>query len=418
MTAIGGNLLLYAGVPLLLIFFSFSPLRSIQFICLFLLLLILGSKAYSVSLAGKLLILRRDNELRVFRHEWAEIELWVENKGRLPAFLLMAEDFSAGIAVFRDRKCLFNIGGKNRQLFRWKAYGSNRGVFTLGPASIRGSDPLGIFPFTITAAETARLFVYPATAHVDLGSSGGLPLGNLITRNTFYEDLTRPRSLRDYSPGDESKRINWKASAKNFNLLVNEYEPSLSYPVVVFLNADIREYAIKKRESHIERAIEAVAAVCLMAARERQALGLIIHLQAALDNSSVISPASFTLIPILERLAALDPYSGKEAITENRQPPEHDAALPEPEIDNQYFHTSTLVLLGKAKTLPFGTRLIYVGPAPAEEDYNALELMQKRHLSLEYLIIGENKAIQNPGANFLRHKVSVHQVREWGYGIL
>ena len=400
-----GIRLLFTGLPALLLFYLFTPLRPAQFFSLFLILAILGSKAYSEYLSRRLRIIRRDRELRVFRHEWVDVELWVENAGRLPAFLIVAEDSAGGIAVSRDNKSLNHLAGKSRRPFTWKAYGTNRGVFTIGPASLRGSDPLGLFPFKIGGGETARLFVYPARAFAALKAFGGIPLGRLIKPDPVYEDLTRPRSLREYRPGDESRRINWKASAKISGgpagaLLVNDYEPSLSYPMVIFLNVDPREYPAKKREASVERAIEAAAALCLMAARERQTLGLIIHGGAgtAGDNPSMICPAAFTLIPVLERLASLEPFGAGKGKT--RDAPWEG---PRPSVNR---------LPEKAKALPFGSRLIYVGPALDDADYDTLESLKKRRLSLEYLIIDEKRIGPR------RRKTPRYQIKEWGNEIL
>ena len=401
--------LLFAGVPVLLLFYLFTPWRPVQFFCFFLMLLILGSWTYSEYLARRLRIVRRDRVLRVFRYEWTGVELWVENTGRLPVFLLIAEDSSGGIAVFRNIKSLNNLAGRSRCQFCWDAYGTDRGVFTLGPASLRGADPLGLFPFAIISDETARLFVYPARAFAAIRSFGGIPLGKLIKPDPVYEDLTRPRSLRDYMPGDESKRINWKASARNSGrsagtLLVNEYEPSLSYPLVIFLNVDPHEYAVKKRESSVERVIEAAAALCLMAAREKQTLGLIIHsggTSCAEDDLS-ISPAAFTLIPVLERLAALEPFMA--AASESRE-----SSVPG---NNPELRSSVRMLLEKAKALPFGSRLIYAGPALEEEDYIELETLRRRRMTLEYLIIDEKRV-----GNW-RNRIPKYQIKEWGNEIL
>ena len=408
-----------AAVPVLFLFYLFTPQWPVQFISLFLIILILGSKLYSEYLLRHLRLVRRDRELRTFRHEWAAVELWVENAGRLPAFLLAVEDFSGGISVFRDIKCLCTLSGKSRQLFRWEAYGSDRGVFTLGPAALRGSDPLGLFPFSLTADETCRIFVYPSPAYAAIKPPGGIPLGNLLTSDPFNEDLTRPRSLRDYTPGDESKRINWKASAKNSfpgtggNLLVNEYELSLSYPLVLFLNVHTGEYAVKNREAYIERVIEAGAAICLMAARDRQVLGIIIHTAARSAVEESISPAAFTLIPVLERLAGLEPFKLDPFTTEGSGPPDQGNATlgQKPEQDEPALRSSTLRLLEKGKTLSFGTRLMYAGPALPDKDYDALESLKRRRLSLEYLIIDE----KNLG---VFHRMGKYQIREWGYGIL
>jgi len=409
----GGTALLKVGVPVLFLIYLFTPLRSIQFITLFLIILILGSKVYSEYLVRHLRLVRRDPELRAFKNEWLDVELRVENSGRLPAFMLAMGDYSGGIAVFRNIKRLCTLRGNSMLLFRWEVLGSERGVYTLGPATIRGCDPLGFFPFIHSFAETSKLFIYPAPAFIALKSPGGIPLGNLITPDPFYEDLTRPRSLRDYCPGDESKRINWKASAKMYgsgageNLLVNEYEPSLSYPMIVFLNVDPREYEVKNRGLYIERVIEAAAALCLMAARERQTLGLILHTAEGnyeeQNSSAVINPAAFTLIPILERLAGLQPFRNMNQISSLIE----GEGSPRPSVQR---------LLEKGKVMAFGTRLVYVGPSLEDADFNALETLRKRRLSLEYLIISE-KNLESGSVNKARGSRK-YQMKDSGYAVI
>jgi hypothetical protein len=72
--------------------------------------------------------------------------------------------------------------------------------------------------------------------------------------------------------------------------------------------------------------------------------------------------------------------------------------------------------LEKGKTLPFGTRLVYVGPLLEEADYNALETLKRRRLTLEYLIINEKylgyetKAVRNHSRKY--------QMKDAGYAIL
>jgi hypothetical protein len=176
----------------------------------------------------------------------------------------------------------------------------------------------------------------------------------------------------------------------SFMLMVNEYEASLSYPLVVFLNADPAEYPSKNREFHLERVIEAAAGLCTMASRERQPLGFILH-TAPSEAGETIAPAAVTHIPILERLAVLErrKIGGDEGIGESRG--------------------SVAALLQTVKSLPFGTRLVYAGPSLEEENIRLLEGMKKSQITLEYLMIDESPL------SYAKHR---HQIKEGGYEIL
>ncbi|MDR1445802.1 MAG: DUF58 domain-containing protein [Treponema sp.] len=412
---ISGTALFFA-LPLLL-FYLFAPFYLLRFAALFLLLLLIGSRFYSEYLIRNIRLFRRDRDLRRFRGEWVQAELTVENHGRLPAFMLAAGDSPGDIAVFRQNRSLLSLRGRSRIFIPWQAYCSSRGIHTLGPAFIRGSDPLGLFPFRARARETSRLVVYPSPGQIEVKTPGGLPLGNMITGNPLYEDLTRRRSLREYRIGDELRRINWKASAaltgagRDTVILVNEYEAAIASPMVIFLNLDPYEYGLRKREFYFERSIEGAAALCLMANRDRQDLGIILYHPQGKTPLTLIPPQARTLIPILERLAA---------ITRPREAsPEHSApGLPRESVSpdmypSQRIRMSVQMMLKEGKGLPYGTRLFYVGPERSREEYAVLDNLKRSHLFPEYLILDEKALEESMPGNVRRY-----QMKEAGYAVI
>ncbi|GHV50043.1 hypothetical protein AGMMS49579_03000 [Spirochaetia bacterium] len=352
---------------------------------------------YSEYLLRNLYLIRREGDLRNFRYEWAVVELMVENRGRLPAFMLAASDSPGRFSVFRNNKRLCTLRGRSRLVISWQGHCSNRGIFSVGPASVRGSDPLGLFPFFAAAPETTRLVVYPPPGHISLTHPGGIPQGTRIISNPLYEDVTRRRSLREYQAGDEMRRINWKATARMSALLVNEYEAAISYPLVIFLNLDPYEYGLRQRELYFERSIEAAASLCLMASREGQELGIMLYNPHEGEGFTFIKPGSFTLLPILERLAGL----------ERASKPKNDGAEQRP------LRGSARLMLDRGKFLPYGTRLVYTGPDFSDEEYIALNSLKRHHLSLEYLIIDERHLGAAVPGNSRRY-----QMQEGGYEIV
>ena len=389
--------LLFAFPVILILIYIFTPWRPAQIISFFFIFIIVFSRIYVEFLIRSIRLFRRDLELRGFRHEWIDMELVIENRGRLPAFMIAIADNPGRLPVFRDNKCLLTLYGKRSIVMRWQGLGTSRGYFTLGPGIVHGADPLGLFPFTFNAGDTTGLYVYPAPGYVSLKAPAGIPLGVLKSNNPFNEDLTSRRSVREYTAGDELRRINWKTSARMSgydgadaeaaSLMINEYEASLSYPLVVFLNVDPAEYQLKYRELYLERAIEAAAALCIMASRDRQALGLVLY--SSRKKVKTISPSAFALIPILEQLAIFE-----RRIIEDEPDKGSDSAD---------------CLLKEAKALPFGTRIVYVGPALDKEDSRLFEGLKSSHQSLEYFLIDEKVLPRRSGQ---------YQIRERGYEIL
>jgi uncharacterized protein (DUF58 family) len=395
---------------LLLPVFLFTPFFPVRFAAAFLLMLILSARAYSGYLGRHIRLRRRDRELREFRHEWVSVELLLENTGRLPAFMLSLRDNPGMLPVVRNNKLLCSLRPRSRIVLQWQGYCSERGIFQLGPAQVSAADPLGLFPVALAGGGQTRLFVYPAPARFTEKSPGGLPLGKLLTPNLLYEDLTRRRSIRDYRSGDEPRRINWKLSARSGSLMVNEFEASLAYPLVVFLNLDPLEYPLRKRGAQMERCIEAAAALCLLASGERQELGIIIYSPRSAEPVELIKPSSFTLIPIMERLAALE-RTGRHT-TGGPVAAEGIHATVNATV-NATVHGSTRAMFDRGRGLPYGTRLVYTGPDLGDDDYRILHNLRARHLSLEYLIMDERSLAPLVPGNSRRYPM-----REQGYELV
>jgi len=397
----GGKLLRWSLI--LIPLYLFSPLVIIQFLCVFFLFIIVCSKLYTEYLIKNIRVSRKDAELRVFRHEWVHIEIIIENRGFLPAFMLSAGDLPGDLSVIKMKKTFCTLFRNTWTLISWDGLCADRGVFSAGPSVIRGADPLGLFPFHLTTEETTKLYVYPAIRSINLKKRMGIPLGNIVSNNPLFEDITRYRSLRPYYHGDERRKINWKASARiannaynNFSsLLVNEYEATAFYPLMIFLNVDQNEYYGKYKKDIIERTIEAAAALCLMAFREKQSLGIIIYTSYQEGGISYITPSANTLIPILERLAALD-------WTKTANTNVCDIA-----------HNSLLTMLRYGRFLPYGTRYLYAGPDLGDEAYIKLNLLKKHHISPEYVIIDERSLSSIVPGNSPRY-----QMKESGYEII
>jgi hypothetical protein len=160
------------------------------------------------------------------------------------------------------------------------------------------------------------------------------------------------------------------SSEGSAGFLINEYDATAAYPLMIFLNVDQNDYPVKKRGDYIERVIEAAAALCLKASHERQELGIIIYTSCNEGGSSVIVPSAFTIVPILERLASLQWTVSTDA-------PENITGR------------GAKAMLDQGKHLSYGTRYFYAGPDLGDEAYISLNSLKRYHLSLEYLIIND-----------------------------
>jgi uncharacterized protein (DUF58 family) len=85
--------------------------------------------------------------------------------------------------------------------------------------------------------QQAELLVFPKLVDVSgLELASKKAFGDIAGRRRIYEDNVSFRGIRQYAEGDELSKINWKATAKERQLMVNCYEDMRRKSVVLLLD--------------------------------------------------------------------------------------------------------------------------------------------------------------------------------------
>jgi len=140
---------------------------------------------------------------------------------------------------------------------------AHRGQLQTGPLHALRRDALGFCLRTTVLAGFDEVLVAPH--HVLLpfpavGSAGRL--GQHLRMKAWGQTGTEFFSLREYVPGDDLRRINWKASARSTELLVRETTSEGVRRCTVLLDTFHAEYD----DEGFERAVSAAASVATSAA--------------------------------------------------------------------------------------------------------------------------------------------------------
>jgi uncharacterized protein (DUF58 family) len=287
----------------------FFPFRILQLISLLYLFVLWGSYIYTVLCRRFLVVHRRDAVLRSHRFEPLEIVFTLENRAIFPIAYVTLIDAPGPLFCREPGKFVVGMRAREKKLFSYVVEGRSRGEYSIGPLVITGADPLGFFPWRLKLRETSRLVIYPEILKINRPAKRGLPAGNLRTVSRIYEDVTRYRSIREYVPGDDARRICWKASAKTGRLHSMEYLPALFSPVLVLMNLSAEDFPLRFRSHWIERSVITAASVIMHAVTLRQEAGLLAA--AALKGSSAAPLARLSAAPghataILEMLACIE----------------------------------------------------------------------------------------------------------------
>lgn len=111
-------------------------------------------------------------------------------------------------------------------------------------------------------------------------------------------------ALRDYYPGDEYRKINWKASSRYGQLVTNEYEAMKTTDVVIVLDAR-RENALGEEKILLDYSLDAAASISAAVLKGGNRLGFL----AYSDSFYWLYPSTTRrhLLKILEILTDIQP---------------------------------------------------------------------------------------------------------------
>ncbi len=243
---------------------------------------------YRFCLSG--LVYRRQlGERRVFFGETITLRLSVENRKALPLPWLEVEDeFPERLTLqggklephFKTRRMLLatalSLWWFQRVSRRYHIQCVARGVFTLGPVKLRSGDPFGILTREQQFEALDTLLVYPPILPIErFGLPSRHPFGEQKAQRRLLEDPQRVVGARDWQPGDDLRRVHWKATARALTLQSKVYEPTTTWTLALFLNVNgYPNPALGVNPDLLDLTMTAAASVAAWASEQGYAIGL------------------------------------------------------------------------------------------------------------------------------------------------
>ena len=214
----------------------------------------------------------------------AQATLTVTNlaRGRTPT-LLLREDVDPRLGAPVDRVLEHvEAGGSRSTTFALDA--SQRGRFDIGPLSVTAVDPFGLVRLTRSFRSTQSVLVVPrvhdleGSADADRRGRGDRASSALSSGG---DDDVIPR---EYRPGDDLRRIHWRASAHGDELLVRREEQPWTRHATI--TVDLAPDGLGGAQSPLEIALSMAASV----SAHLMSLGWSVRLEA-LDGRCLVAQA-------------------------------------------------------------------------------------------------------------------------------
>jgi len=138
-----------------------------------------------------------------------------------------------------------------------------RGVYEIGPLVARYGDPFGLTRHEMTLVEPVEVLVHPAVEDVS-----DRPLTRMFEDPPFRPPVSKPwpsgfefYGMRQYSPGDDVRRVVWRAYARTGQLLVREAEQGITDKVTILLDQDSTHHSKGEVSGSFEAGVKVAASV-------------------------------------------------------------------------------------------------------------------------------------------------------------
>ncbi len=231
-------------------------------------------------LAGLALVAFLSPRLRVTRHvepqqvplgERPRAELWIENWKILSLSAAEFRDACPGALGSAARFALAHGLGRWGQSVGYEVRAENRGHFDLGPLDVTNHDPLNLATSTwrvpgnsATLRVTPRM--YPLAMPGRLIGSGSTGEATPQRIGHFGQDDVL---VREHRHGDDMRRVHWRLTAKQGELMVRLEEQPWDPSVTLIIDNRTASHLGAGPEGGLEFSISAVASIAAVLLSER-----------------------------------------------------------------------------------------------------------------------------------------------------
>lgn len=172
----------------------------------------------------------------------------IENNKRMPLPILQvkfaitrtfsfADDESSAVTDNYYRSDFFSMKSYCRITRSYPFVCTKRGCYFMNDMDLIGRDFFIATKCVKSIKHSSYICVLPKRIVADEIPECAIQLMGEIVRNSkLYEDPFEFRGLREYTNTDSMRKINWKASARGEELMINQYNSTYSRDVVIILN--------------------------------------------------------------------------------------------------------------------------------------------------------------------------------------
>jgi uncharacterized protein (DUF58 family) len=192
----------------------------------------------------------------------ATVTVTLENPGRIPTGLMLLEDQVPYVLGSRPRFVIDQLRPRWHRTMSYQVRSEVRGRFSIGPLSVRLSDPFGFVELTRSFSSRTALVVTPTVVRLPASRISGDWSGTGDNRpRAFAAAGTEDVTVREYRLGDDLRRIHWRSTARADELMVRREEQPHQSRATLLLDTRSAAHRGSGPASSFEYAVAATASI-------------------------------------------------------------------------------------------------------------------------------------------------------------
>lgn len=168
--------------------------------------------------------------------------------------LIVDEDRNASVSDMTNVVEYFGLSSREQVIRRQPVRALRRGYYVIRTAGLVMPDFFSVGTRHTEIPQDTALMVLPSVlASREISDLSRRIVGEILSRRRLYQDVFSFRGIREYVPGDPQSMINWKASARSGDYMVNLRDYTSGQELRLLLNLEVP--AIRYQEDLLENSI-------------------------------------------------------------------------------------------------------------------------------------------------------------------
>jgi uncharacterized protein (DUF58 family) len=256
-----------------------------------------------------------------YEDEQIKVKVTLKNRSIFTNYYIHLVDNFPADTIYNQEKRILIPHFSRRSVINWTYEGLcfKRGVYWVGPFTIIGSDPLGLFKKIKIVNISSRLTVYPR-------------IFNVYYLTPFMKGIVTPRygprtsrrsgeyeefyGIREYRQEDGLRKIHWPSSAKHNELIVRHFEQSGVHAITIVLDLKRESNLGFGKETTLEYAVKIAASLSKYFLDQGSIVQLLAFEDKPLMSSFGRDPSHFfTILELLAQVESSCSYSLGQVLT-------------------------------------------------------------------------------------------------------